>query len=142
MSNHDFTGKVAFITGGSSGIGLATAQAFAEAGAAVMLAARSEATGQRALAQLTAAGARAGFVATDVREAASVEQAVQRCVETFGRLDCAFNCAGAGGDMAPLPAASQAVWDDVMAINARGCWLAMRSEIAAMLAAGGGAIVN
>jgi A-factor type gamma-butyrolactone 1'-reductase (1S-forming) len=60
----------------------------------------------------------------------------------FGRLDFAFNCAGAGGDMAPLERADQGVWDDVMAITARGVWLSMRHEIPAMLASGGGAIVN
>ncbi|HKU40245.1 MAG TPA: SDR family oxidoreductase [Polyangiales bacterium] len=139
MIAFDFSDKVAFITGGTSGIGLATARAFADAGAAVVLAARSADAGARACAEL---GARTAFVATDVRDAASLSAAVDRCVAQFGRLDIAFNCAGAGGDMAPLEAASQAVWDDVLAINARGSWLAMRYEIPAMLAAGGGAIVN
>jgi NAD(P)-dependent dehydrogenase (short-subunit alcohol dehydrogenase family) len=67
---------------------------------------------------------------------------VQATTTRFGRLDFAFNNAGAGGDMAPLESASQAVWDDVMATNARGVWLAMRHEIPAILASGGGAIVN
>ena len=132
-------GKVAFITGGTSGIGLATARSFAKAGASVMLAARSEAAGRAACAEL---GDRTAFVCTDVREDASLARAVEHCLARFGKLDLAFNCAGIGGDMAPLEATDQAVWDDVMATNARGTWLAMRREIPAMLAAGGGAIVN
>ncbi|HKP61453.1 MAG TPA: SDR family oxidoreductase [Polyangiales bacterium] len=132
-------GKVAFITGGTSGIGLATARSFVKAGAAVMLAARSEAAGRAACAEL---GDRAAFVATDVREDDSLARAVEQCLARFGKLDVALNCAGIGGDMAQLESTDQAVWDDVMAINARGTWLAMRREIPAMLAAGGGAIVN
>ena len=112
---YDFRDKVVFVTGGTSGIGRATARAFEEAGATVIVAAR--ATG------------------CDVREEASVASAIG------GRaLDFAINCAGIGGDMAPLASASQAIWDDVMAVNARGVWIAMRAEIAAMK--GAGAIVN
>jgi NAD(P)-dependent dehydrogenase (short-subunit alcohol dehydrogenase family) len=81
-------------------------------------------------------------VRTDVRDAASIASAVARTTERFGRLDFAANCAGIGGDFAPLESCSQEVWDDVMAVNARGVWLAMRSEIPAMMASGGGAIVN
>jgi NAD(P)-dependent dehydrogenase (short-subunit alcohol dehydrogenase family) len=142
MLERALDGKVAFITGGTSGIGLCTARAFAQAGAAVMLAARDEAAGRAACVALEATGARAGFVRTDVREDASLARAVAHCVERFGKLDVAFNCAGAGGDMAPLERADQNVWDDVMATNARGTWLSMRREIPALLAAGGGAIVN
>jgi NAD(P)-dependent dehydrogenase (short-subunit alcohol dehydrogenase family) len=142
MLEHTFEGKVAFVTGGTSGIGLCTARAFAQAGAAVLLAARGEAAGRAACAVLEDAGARAEFVATDVRDDAALARAVERCMERFGRLDLAFNCAGSSGDFAPLENTDQAVWDDVMAINARGTWLAMRREIPAMLAAGGGAIVN
>src|SRR4029079_12018546 len=65
-----------------------------------------------------------------------------RRVDRFGRLDFAFNCAGIGGDFSTLDKTDQAVWDQVMATNARGVWLAMRYEIPAMLASGGGAIVN
>jgi NAD(P)-dependent dehydrogenase (short-subunit alcohol dehydrogenase family) len=139
---HDFTGKVAFVTGGASGIGFATARAFARAGACVVIAARGERAGQAACAALEREGARASFVPADVRDDAAVAAAVAAAVERFGRLDVAFNCAGIGGDMAPLERASQEVWDDVMAVNARGVWLAMRHEIPAMLRSGGGAIVN
>ena len=133
-----FEGKVAFITGGTSGIGLCTARAFSQAGAKVVLAARSEDAGRAACATLEGTS----FVQTDVRDDASLARAVEQCLARYGRLDLACNCAGVGGDMATLENTDQAVWDDVMAINARGTWLAMRREIPAMLAAGGGAIVN
>lgn len=139
MITYDFRGKVALITGGASGIGLATARAFVDAGASVVIAARSEARGSQACGTL---GKNALFVATDVRSEFAVAALVERTVAGFGRLDYAFNCAGVGGDFAPLERASQEVWDDVMAVNARGVWLCMRHEIPAMLAAGGGAIVN
>jgi NAD(P)-dependent dehydrogenase (short-subunit alcohol dehydrogenase family) len=142
MIDYDFSQRVALITGGASGIGLACARAFAAAGARVVIASRSEQAGEAACGALQGAGAQALFVATDVRDEGSVERLVARTVERFGRLDFAFNCAGVGGDMAPLERTQQDVWDDVMAINARGVWLAMRHEIPAMLACGGGAIVN
>jgi A-factor type gamma-butyrolactone 1'-reductase (1S-forming) len=142
MIEYDYSGKVAFLTGGASGIGLATALAFARSGACVAISSRSEAAGTRALEQLVRAGARALFLVTDVREERSLADAVRRTVERFGRLDVAVNAAGVGGDLASLEQASQDVWDDVMATNARGVWLALRHEIPAMLASGGGAIVN
>jgi NAD(P)-dependent dehydrogenase (short-subunit alcohol dehydrogenase family) len=138
----DFSGKAAFVTGGSSGIGLATACAFARAGAHVTIAARDERAGTRALAQLEREGASALFAACDVCDETTVARAVARSVDRFGRLDFAFNCAGIGGDFSTLDKTDQAVWDQVMATNARGVWLAMRYEIPAMLASGGGAIVN
>jgi len=142
MIHYDFSGKVALVTGGTSGIGLATALAFARAGASVAVAARGEEAGRSACVALERAGAPALFVPTDVREEASVAQAVDRVLQRFGRLDFAANSAGAGGDMAPLEGTNQETWDQVMAINARGVWLAMRHEIPAMLRTGGGAIVN
>ncbi len=140
--HHDFSNRAAFITGGTSGIGLAAALAFARAGANVTVAARGQEAGARALAALEAAGPGALYLSTDVRDEDSVARAVERATARFGRLDFAANCAGTGGDLAPLDRASQVVWDDVMAVNARGVWLAMRSEIPAMLTTGGGAIVN
>jgi NAD(P)-dependent dehydrogenase (short-subunit alcohol dehydrogenase family) len=141
-TTHDFSGTVAFITGGTSGIGLATARAFARAGAQVAVAARDAERGRRAVELLERDGASALFVAADVRDEASIAAAVTGTVSRFGRLDCAVNAAGAGGDMSPLEATNQAVWDDVMTANARGTWLSMRREIPAMLASGGGSIVN
>ena len=107
MITYDFTHKVALITGGASGIGLAIAHAFASAGARVVIAARSERAGHAAC---DALGPDALFVATDVRDEVSVAQLLQRTLAHFGRLDFAFNCAGAGGDMAPLEHTDQRVW--------------------------------
>jgi NAD(P)-dependent dehydrogenase (short-subunit alcohol dehydrogenase family) len=142
MIRHDFTGRVALVIGGTSGIGLATARAFARAGASVVLAARGEDAGREARAALEAEGARVRFFPTDVRDEASVARVVEGALKEFGRLDFAVNSAGSGGDMASLENTNQDVWDSVMAINARGVWLAMRYEIPAMLQSGGGAIVN
>ncbi|ACY13891.1 SDR family NAD(P)-dependent oxidoreductase [Haliangium ochraceum] len=142
MLHYDFSDRVAFVVGGSSGIGLATALAFARSGASVAIAARGDQAGQAACAALAGEGAQALFVQTDVREEDALTRAVAQVVERFGRLDFAVNCAGVGGDMAPLEQTDQQVWDDVMAINARGVWLGMRHQIPAMLASGGGAIVN
>ncbi len=141
MVDYDFGGRVIFVMGGTSGIGLATARAFGRRGASVVVAARGAEAGEKACAALRADGASAAFVPADVRDEASVAAAVDAAVRRFGRLDFAANCAGAGGDMAPLERTDQGVWDDVMAVNARGVWLSMRYEIPAMLAAGG-AVVN
>jgi NAD(P)-dependent dehydrogenase (short-subunit alcohol dehydrogenase family) len=142
MITFDYSGKVALVTGGATGIGLATARGFVQAGAHVVLASRDENAGREACAQLARSGGSTLFVATDVRCESEVAALLARVLEHYGRLDYAFNCAGIGGDFAPLERTSQAVWDDVMAVNLRGAWLCMRHEIAAMRAAGGGAIVN
>ncbi|MEY4509720.1 MAG: hypothetical protein RLZZ450_1842 [Pseudomonadota bacterium] len=142
MIEYDFRGRVALVTGGTSGIGLATALAFARAGASVVVAARRETSGREACAAIERYGAAVRYVQTDVRDERSVAALVEQTVLRFGRLDCAVNCAGVGGDMKPLTSAAQDVWDDVMAVNARGVWLSMRHEVPALIASGGGAIVN
>lgn len=120
MLGDRFEDKVAFVSGGASGIGLAVARAFAERGAKVAIASRAETAGVAARESLVRGGYEAIWVPADVRDEASVERAVAAAVERYGKLDVAVNAAGIAGDMAPLEAASQTVWDDVMATNARG----------------------
>jgi NAD(P)-dependent dehydrogenase (short-subunit alcohol dehydrogenase family) len=137
-------GKVAIVTGASRGIGAATARAFADAGAAVALAARSEHERTELAAAIDAAGGRAIAVPTDVGDADAVRQLVERTVQTFGRLDLAFNNA-AGGGLPPTPLADVPVdaYDTAIAITLRSVFLSMKFEIPAILQTGeGGAIVN
>ena len=137
-------GKVAIVTGASRGIGAATARAFADAGAAVALAARSEHELTELAAAISVAGGRAIAVPTDVGNADAVRQLVERTVETFGTLDLAFNNA-AGGGPPPTPLADVPVdaYDTAIAITLRSVFLSMKFEIPAMLQTGeGGAIVN
>jgi NAD(P)-dependent dehydrogenase (short-subunit alcohol dehydrogenase family) len=137
-------GKVAIVTGASRGIGAATARAFADAGAAVALAARSEHELTELAAAIDAAGGRAIAVPTDVGDADAVRQLVERTVQTFGGLDLAFNNA-AGGGLPPTPLADVPVdaYDTAIAITLRSVFLSMKFEIPAILQTGeGGAIVN
>lgn len=140
MITHDYRGKVAFITGDTSGIGLAAARGFARAGANVVVAARGEEAGAKAVASLEQEGRSALYVPCDVCDEAALASEVERTTERYGRLDVAFNCAGAGGDLAPVEHTDQAIWDSVMATNARGVWLAMRYEIPAIVKSGGGSV--
>jgi NAD(P)-dependent dehydrogenase (short-subunit alcohol dehydrogenase family) len=139
---YDFTGQVALITGGSSGMGLATAQAFAEAGAAVVLADVNEDALRTATDELTGAGHQALDVLCDVSSEDQVAAMVDRAVATFGRLDMAFNNAGIQApptDAAEEPAET---FDRVNAINLRGVWACMKHELRQMRTQGSGAIVN
>ncbi|MFE9204958.1 glucose 1-dehydrogenase [Micromonospora sp. NPDC007230] len=140
--NYDFTGQVALVTGASSGMGLATARAFAEAGAAVALADINLAAVQTATETLAAAGHRVLDVSCDVTDEASVAAAVRSTVEEFGRLDMAFN--NAGIQVPPSDAADEPaeVFDRVNAVNLRGVWACMKHELAQMRSQGNGAIVN
>ncbi|MDX2606524.1 glucose 1-dehydrogenase [Streptomyces caniscabiei] len=135
-------GKVALITGASSGIGAAAAQVFARQGAVVVLAARRESRLRELVDELRRSGAEASFHVVDVRDGEEIRQAVDLTVRRYGRLDVAFNNAGAGLDKTPLHLIDDASYELVMGTNARGTWNCLRHEIAAMLAGGGGAIVN
>ncbi|MDF5732315.1 MAG: SDR family oxidoreductase [Rhizonema sp. PD38] len=137
-----FEGKVAIVTGGSSGIGQATAIAFGKAGAKVVVAARRDSEGEETVSQIKLAGSEAIFVKTDVAQESDVEALVSKTVETYGRLDYAFNNAGIDGGMAPLHEQSIEKFDQLMSINVRGLFLSMKYEIIQMLRQGHGVIVN
>jgi len=130
------------VTGGASGIGRATALAFAREGAKVVVADVAIAGGEETVRMVRAAGGTAIFVQADVSRGNEVERMVKRGMETYGRLDCAFNNAGIQGDLAQTAACSEENWRRIIAINLTGVWLCMKYEIPPMLARGGGAIVN
>jgi NAD(P)-dependent dehydrogenase (short-subunit alcohol dehydrogenase family) len=135
-------GKVAIVTGASRGIGAASARAFAAAGATVVLAARTAEAIAGIADEINASGGNALAVATDVIDPGSVERLVERTVTTFGRLDVAFNNAGAGHMPKPLAEISFEEFEVGLKANLYGAFLGMKYEIPAMLAVGGGAIVN
>lgn len=140
-----FEGKVALVTGGSSGIGKATAMAFAADGANVVIAARGEERGAQTIKEITAAGGNAVFVPADVSKAHDVERLVSRAVETFGRLDYAFNnAANTDGSIGPLTELTEEDFEQSIATNLKSVWLGMKYEIRQMLKQEpkGGAIVN
>jgi NAD(P)-dependent dehydrogenase (short-subunit alcohol dehydrogenase family) len=137
-----FAGKVVLVTGGSSGIGRATAIKFGERGAKVMVAARREKEGKETVEMVKKAGGEAMFVQTDVRIASQVENMVQQTVKKYGRLDIAFNNAGVGGIMARLIRMTEETFDELVDTNFKGVWLSMKYEIPVMQGQGGGVIIN
>jgi NAD(P)-dependent dehydrogenase (short-subunit alcohol dehydrogenase family) len=138
----DFSGKVALVTGAASGMGLATAQAFAEAGAAVVLADVREDMVKAEARKLAAAGHKVIAVGCDVSDDAQVAAMVDRTVADFGRLDAAFNNAGVMARIAPTADSTREDWDRVIGINLRGVWSSMKYELRQMVRQGRGAIVN
>src|SRR3954452_5428913 len=138
----DFSGKVALITGAASGMGLATARAFAEAGAAVVLADFKEDAVKAAAEELAAAGHKALAVRCDVSDDAQVAAMVDRSVAEFGRIDAAFNNAGVMARIVPTADSTREDWDRVIGVNLRGVWSCMKHELRQMERQGGGAIVN
>jgi NAD(P)-dependent dehydrogenase (short-subunit alcohol dehydrogenase family) len=139
----ELQGKVAIITGGTSGIGRETAVLFAKAGAKVVVAGRREVEGKETIELVRAAGGDGLFVKTDVTRAAEVQALVRKTVEKFGHLDVAFNNAGIEGNWLPIVEQPEEDWDSTMAINLKGVWLSLKYEIHQMLKqGGGGAIVN
>ncbi len=135
-------GKVALITGGGSGIGRATALRMAQEGAKVMIADYVPEGAQRVIKAIKDAGGEASCVAADVSVGKQVDAAVNKTVETYGRLDYAFNNAGIEGTIAETIEYPEDSFDRTIAINLKGVWLGMKYEIAQMLKNGGGAIVN
>jgi NAD(P)-dependent dehydrogenase (short-subunit alcohol dehydrogenase family) len=142
IPTYDFTGQVALVTGAASGIGLATATAFAQSGAAVALVDRNEKTVAAAADKLTHAGHQAIGITCDVADETQAEAAVHRTVAAFGRLDMAYNNAGILGPMGEMPSETAAGFDEVVAVNLRGIWTFMKHELLQMQKQGSGAIVN
>jgi NAD(P)-dependent dehydrogenase (short-subunit alcohol dehydrogenase family) len=139
---NSMTGKVALVTGGSSGIGKATAVAFARAGAKVVVASRSRRPGEATARQIVDAGGQATWIQTDVTQAPQVEALIQNIFRTYGRLDCAFNNAGSGGRGGWAVEIEEEDWDKTIDGYLKSVWLCMKHEIPAMLRGDGGAIVN
>lgn len=137
-----FEKKVALVTGAASGMGLATAKAFAEAGAAVALADINGAGARSAAEGLVAAGHKAIGIRCDVADIDAVEAMVRETISTFGRLDAAFNNAGVQSPVAETADAAPEDYDRVMGVNLRGIWNCMKFELIEMRRQGSGAIVN
>jgi NAD(P)-dependent dehydrogenase (short-subunit alcohol dehydrogenase family) len=136
-------GKVALVTGGTSGIGRDTAVRFAKAGAKVVLAGRREQEGKETVELIRAGGGDGLFVKADVSKSSEVQALIHKTVEKFGRLDAAFNNAGIEGVWVPITRQSEEDWDRTIATNLKGVWLCLKYEIQQMLRQhGGGAIVN
>ena len=135
-------GKIALITGAGSGIGRASALTFAREGAKVAVADKLVDGGRETVRMVEAAGGTASFIEVDVSDAASVEAMVNATVETYGRIDCAYNNAGIEGQVAPTDSYADDMFDRVIAVNLTGVWLCMKYEIPRLLEHGGGAIVN
>jgi NAD(P)-dependent dehydrogenase (short-subunit alcohol dehydrogenase family) len=140
--NITFENQVALVTGAASGLGLATAKAFAESGASVVLADWNENAVRAAAEDLAAKGHKTLAIRCDVADDAQVEAMVEQAVGTFGRLDAAFNNAGVQNVLADTADSPRDDYDRVMAINLRGVWSCMKVELQRMRAQGSGAIVN
>jgi NAD(P)-dependent dehydrogenase (short-subunit alcohol dehydrogenase family) len=134
--------KVAIVTGGSSGIGRATAIALAKQGVKISIAARRVKEGEETVRLVKEAGSDGIFVRTNVANEDDVKSLVENTVKTYGRLDYAFNNAGVEQTMAPIVEQTVEEFDQIMNINVKGVWLSMKYEIPVMLKSGGGAIVN
>jgi NAD(P)-dependent dehydrogenase (short-subunit alcohol dehydrogenase family) len=140
-SSFNFAGKVALVTGGSSGIGRATSLLFARHGAKVVIGDINPA-GAETVETIKSEKGDAIFVQTDVRDARQVQNLIATAVKTFGGLHCAFNNAGVLPPMAPLADTEESTFDHTFAVDVKGVFLAMKYEIQQMLQTGGGAIVN
>ena len=140
-SSKRFEGKIAFIPGAASGIGRATAIAFAAEGARVMVTVRGEAALRETAGQVKTAGAEVLAITCDVSKPEEVEAAVAQAIRAFGRIDCAFNNVGVENKAAPLHEIELEEWDRILGINLRGTFVCMKHEIAQMVRQGG-VVVN
>src|SRR5579859_2084634 len=137
-----FSDKIVLITGGSTGIGLATALAFAHEGDTPVIASRRADEGEKIVALLQTQGAKASFLQTDVTIEAEVSRLLEQIMARYGRLDIAFNNAGHEGTRGAVSDLSETDWDATISVNLKGTWLSMKYEIQQMLAQGSGVIVN
>ncbi len=137
-----FNGKVALVTGAGSGIGRATALAFARENARVVVADIAEADAEETVKLIKESDGEAIFVKTDVSQESEVKSLIDATIDTYGRLDCAHNNAGINGDLDSVTTCTEENWDRVMNINVKGVWLCLKYEIHRMKKLGGGAIVN
>jgi NAD(P)-dependent dehydrogenase (short-subunit alcohol dehydrogenase family) len=135
-------GKVAVVTGGGAGIGRAASLALAREGARVLVTDVNGDAAEATAQLIVQAGGQARAARVDVSRAAEVDAMVAGVLAAFGQLDLAFNNAGINEEHGPLTETTEAEWDRILAVNLKGIWLCMKYEIPAMLAAGGGAIVN
>lgn len=141
-SNGKFAGKVVLITGATSGIGKATAQAFAKEGASVHFCGRREALGEKVAQEINAQGGRASYQKADVRNEQDVKSFIDTCVQKYGRIDIAFNNAGIESPPKTIAEMTLDEWNNVMTSNVTGVFLSMKYEIPVMLRQGHGIIVN
>lgn len=141
-TTYDFRTKVALVTGGASGIGRATALAFAKGGAAVVVADMNADEGGKTAHLIQEAGGKSLFFRCDVSKGADVKALIDKTVSTFGRLDFAFNNAGIEGETGITTDCTEENWDRVINTNLKGVWLCMKYEIPQMLKQGSGAITN
>ncbi|GAX35386.1 SDR family oxidoreductase [Nodularia sp. NIES-3585] len=138
----EFANKVALVTGGSSGIGRATALDFAQQGATVVIASRRLKESEETVSLIQDNGGTASFVQTDVTQAVQVENLIAQTVAIYGRLDYAFNNAGTEGSVIPGVEQTEESWNLIIDTNLKGVWLSMKYQILQMLKQGGGVIVN
>ncbi len=134
--------KVVLITGGTTGIGLASAEIYLQNGARVVIAGRREAEGEKALEHLGATDKNAAFVQADISKSESVQNLISKTIKLFGRIDIAFNNAGIEGKFGTLEELSEQDLDDVIDINLKGTWYSIKYEVEQMKKQGGGVIIN
>jgi NAD(P)-dependent dehydrogenase (short-subunit alcohol dehydrogenase family) len=142
MTRYDFSSKVAFVTGGASGIGEACIKQFVANGAAVAIVDLNETAGTKLASEINAQGGNALFIKTSMTDPASVQAAVDQSEKHFGKIDFAVNCAGISGESNTLTDYSLEGWHQNIDVNLNGVFYCLRSQIPSMLRTGGGSIVN